>query len=210
MNPAIDLYLADGCGRCKYYKTSQCKVHSWQSELIALRQIVLECGLTEELKWSVPVYTNNHKNIAIVSAFKDYCSLSFFKGALLQDPEKILFKQGESSQSARIIKFTNTTEIVKLKDILKSYIFEAIELETLGQKVEFKKNPEPVPAELQDKLNKDKKFNQAFYALPPGKQRGYIIYFSQPKQPATRVKRIDAKEQDILNGVGLNDQYKRQ
>ncbi len=208
MNPQVDLYLEDGCGRCKYYKTTQCKVHNWQSELKALRAIVLECGLTEELKWSVPVYTHKNKNIAIVSAFKDYCSLSFFKGSLLQDTENILHKQGESSQSARILKFTNVKEISKIRDIIKAYIFEAIELESQGIKVEFKKNLETIPDELQKCFDNDTSFQKAFYALTPSKQRGYIIYFSQPKQSQTRETRIENCKQKILNGVGLNDKYK--
>jgi uncharacterized protein YdeI (YjbR/CyaY-like superfamily) len=208
MNPEIDLYLEDGCGRCKFYKTAQCKVQSWQSELKALRKIVLDCGLTEELKWSVPVYTYNNKNIIIVGAFKDYCSLSFFKGVLLQDAENILQKQGQSSQSARIIKFTNTIEITTIKDLLKAYIFEAIELENIGLKVEFKKNLETIPFELQNKFDKDSKFEKAFYSLTSSKQRGYVIYFSQPKQSTTRETRIENSKQKIMNGEGLNDKYK--
>jgi uncharacterized protein YdeI (YjbR/CyaY-like superfamily) len=162
MNPEVDLYLEDGCGRCKFYKTPQCKVHNWVSELKTLRKIVLDCGLTEELKWSVPVYTYNNKNIAIVSAFKEYCSLSFFKGSLLQDTNGILHKQGESSQSARVIKFTDKKEISALEQILKAYIFEAIEVENIGLKVEFKKDLEPIPIELQNKLDKDPTFKKAF------------------------------------------------
>jgi uncharacterized protein YdeI (YjbR/CyaY-like superfamily) len=203
MNPEVDLYLEDGCGRCKFYKTPQCKVHRWQSELKALRKIVLDCGLTEELKWSFPVYTYNNKNIVIVSAFKEYCSLSFFKGVLLQDTNKLLHKQGESSQAARIIKFTSTKEISTIVHILKAYIFEAIEIENVGLKVEFKKNLEPVPGELENEFERDAKFKKAFYDLTPGKQRGYIIYFSQPKQSITRETRIGNCKQKIMNGEGV-------
>jgi uncharacterized protein YdeI (YjbR/CyaY-like superfamily) len=204
MNPQVDLYLEDGCGRCKFYKTPQCKVHNWQNELKVLRKIVLDCGLTEELKWSVPVYTYNQKNIAIVSAFKEYCSLSFFKGSLLQDSEGILYKQGESSQSARIIKFTSVKEILSREALLKAYIFEALEIENAGLKVEFKKNLEPVPIELEHKFETDIEFKKAFYDLTIGKQRGYIIYFSQPKQTETRLSRIEKCMQKILKGEGLN------
>lgn len=208
MNPLIDLYLEDGCGRCKLYKTPQCKVHNWQNELKILRKIVLECGLTEELKWSVPVYTYNDKNIVIVSAFKEYSSLSFFKGALLQDTDNLLQKQGENSQSGRIIKFTSASEITQIESILKAYIFEAIEIEKIGLKVETKKNPEPIPLELQNKLDTDPVFNKAFNALTPGKQRGYIIYFSQPKQSKTRESRIESCVEKILKGEAFYDKKK--
>jgi uncharacterized protein YdeI (YjbR/CyaY-like superfamily) len=203
MNPEVDLYLEDGCGRCKFYKTPQCKVRNWVSELKTLRKIVLDCGLTEEIKWRVPVYTYNNKNIAILSAFKEYCSLNFFKGALLQDTNGILHKQGESSQSARIIKFTDKKEISALEQLLKAYIFEAIEVENVGLKVEFKKNLEPVPSELENQFERDTKFKKAFYDLSPGKQRGYIIYFSQPKQSTTRETRIGNCKQKIMNGEGV-------
>ena len=206
MNLKVDLYLEDGCGRCKFFKTPQCKVHNWQNELKALRKIVLDCGLTEELKWSVPVYTYNNKNIVIVSAFKEYCSISFFKGALLQDAENILHKQGESSQSARII--TNKKEVSELEQTLKAYIFEAIEIENIGLKVEFKKNLEPVPIELENKFKEDVKFREAFYNLTQGKQRGYVIYFSQPKQSSTRATRIENSKENIMKGIGLNDKFK--
>jgi uncharacterized protein YdeI (YjbR/CyaY-like superfamily) len=205
MNPKVDNYLVDGCMRCKFGGTPKCKVNNWREELQMLRQIVLECGLTEELKWGVPCYTVYNKNIVIVSAFKDYCSLSFFKGSLLEDTHNILDKPGNSSQSYRLIKFINSKEIVDLSEILKAYIFQAIEVEKLGLKVEFKKNPEPIPDELQKKFEEFTSLKNAFYALTPGRQRGYIIYFSQPKQSRTREGRIEKCMQKILNGEGLND-----
>lgn len=208
MNQKIDLYFKDGCGRCKFYQTPQCKVHNWQSELKALRKIVLNCNLTEELKWSFPVYTFNTKNIVIVSAFKEYVALSFFKGVLLKDKEKLLYQQGENSQTTRIMKFVNVKEITKIENTIKAYILEAIEIEKQGKKIEFKKNPEPIPIELQQKLDTDSNFNIAFNSLTPGKQRGYIIYFSQPKQSATRSSRIEKCTEKILNGKGLQDDYK--
>jgi uncharacterized protein YdeI (YjbR/CyaY-like superfamily) len=204
-NPKIDLYLIDGCGRCDLYATPKCKVKKWQSELEALRDIVLDCGLTEELKWSVPTYTYNNKNIAIVSAFKEYCSLSFFKGALLKDNKGILQKQGESSQSARLIKFTNLKEVLKNKANIKSYLLEAIKNEEEGLKVEFKKNPEPIPEELLSKMEEMPALKKAFNALTPGRQRGYIIYFSQPKQSKTRESRIEKYISKILSGKGFFD-----
>ncbi len=208
LNPKVDLYLKDGCGRCKFYATPQCKVNSWVKELEALRQIVLDCGLTEDLKWGVPVYTVENKNIAIVSAFKEFCSLNFFKGVLLSDPKNILQKQGESSQSARLIKFTNTKQIQQLKPELKKFILQAVELEKSGAKVIFKQNPEPVPEELQIKFKLMPVFKKAFFALTPGRQRGYIIYFSQPKQAGTRTARIEKCIEKIMKGEGLNDNYR--
>jgi uncharacterized protein YdeI (YjbR/CyaY-like superfamily) len=204
-NPKIDLYIADGCGRCKYHATPQCKVRLWTKELELLRQLVIECGLTEELKWGVPCYTHNSKNILVVSAFKEFCSLSFFKGVLLKDNHHVLEKQGESSQSARIVKFSNIQEISEKSLILKEYILQAIELENLGAKVEFNKNPEPLPQELEKIFLENPEFKKAFFNLTPGRQRGYIIHFSQPKQSSTKSSRIVNNIHKIMNGQGLMD-----
>jgi uncharacterized protein YdeI (YjbR/CyaY-like superfamily) len=205
MDPKVDLYIADGCGRCAFYATPQCKVKKWQIELETLRQVALESGLTEELKWAVPCYTFKKSNVAIVAAFKDYCAISFFKGALLQDSHSILDKPGESTQSARLIKFTHVEEIMEKKLILKDYILEAIALEANGKKVTFNRNLEPIPEELENKFSELPIFKKAFYSLTSGKQRGYIIYFSQPKQSQTRNTRIEKCMEQILNGKGLND-----
>jgi len=209
LNPQVDQYLIEGCMRCKYGGTPQCKVHDWREELETLRQIVLECGLTEEVKWGVPCYTVEGANIAVVSAFKEYASLSFFKGVLLRDTHKILDQRGESSQSARIIKFTNTEQILQHEDTLKAYIKEAVEIEKSGKKVEFKQNPEPVPDELLAVFAEDSVLKSAFYSLTPGRQRGYIIYISQPKQSQTRMNRIEKCRPKIMNGEGLHDKYSR-
>ncbi len=209
MNPKIDNYLAEGCGRCPLVGTPDCKVHTWTEELKRLRAIVLDCGLSEELKWGVPCYTFQNKNVVLVSALKNYCALSFFKGSLLSDGHGILKKPGENSQATRQVKFVNVQEIDNLEAVLKTYLFEAIEIEKAGLKVEFKKNPEPVPEELQQKLDDDLLFKNAFEALTPGRQRGYILYFSQPKQSKTRVTRIEKYTSNILNGEGLNDKYKQ-
>jgi uncharacterized protein YdeI (YjbR/CyaY-like superfamily) len=208
MNPKIDNYLTDGCGRCPLGGTPGCKVHSWTEELKKLRKIVLDCGLTEEIKWGVPCYTFQQKNILLVSAFKEYCALSFFKGSLLSDKNNILQKPGENSQAARLFKFTSVQEILEMEAILEAYIFEAIEVEKAGLRVVFKKNPEPIPDELQQKLDEDLFLRTAFEELTPGRQRGYILYFSQPKQSRTRVARIEKCIPKILNGEGLNDRYK--
>jgi uncharacterized protein YdeI (YjbR/CyaY-like superfamily) len=205
LNPLVDKYLIDGCMRCKYGGTPQCKVNRWRRELEILRQIALESGLREEIKWGVPCYTLEGKNIAVVSAFKEYASLSFFKGVLLTDPHAILDQHGESSQSARLIKFTNPEEIIKQREWLKNYMQEAIEIEKSGKKVVFKKKPEPEPEELLQVFKDSPQLKTAFYKLTPGRQRGYIIYFSQPKQPQTRFSRIEKSRQKIMDGKGLYD-----
>lgn len=208
LNPQIDKYLIDGCMRCKYGATPQCKVNNWREELETLRQIVLETGLKEELKWGAPVYTHNGKNIISVGALKASANIGFFKGVLLADEHKILQQQG-NLQSDRIIKFTEVNEIEKLKNVLKSYILEAIAIEESGKKVEFKKNPEPIPEELAQAFEQDPAFKQAFCNLTLGRQRGYIIHFSQPKKSETRVGRIEKYKNQIFDGIGLNDKYSR-
>ena len=192
--------------RCKYGGTPQCKVVNWVEELKLLRQIVLETGLTEEIKWGVPVYTHNGKNVVTINALKESANIGFFKGILLTDNHKILQQQG-NLQSDRIIKFTNSADIEKLKSALKDYILEAIEIEKSGKKVEFKKNPEPIPKELTQAFENDPAFKKAFYALTTGRQRSYIIHFSQPKQAQTRIGRIEKYKEQIYNGIGLNDKY---
>ena len=208
LNPQVDKYLIDGCLRCKYGGTPQCKVLNWVEELEQLRQIVLETGLTEEIKWGVPVYTHNGKNVVTINALKESANIGFFKGVLLEDKHKILQQQG-NLQSDRIIKFTNIHEIEKVEDVLKSYIFEAIAIEESGKKVEFKKNPEPVPDELLEAFEQDPSLKKAFYDLTPGRQRGYIIHFSKPKQSQTRIGRIEKHKEQIFKGIGLNDKYSR-
>lgn len=206
MNPKVDAYLAVGCGRCPLMNTPECKVHNWTEELETLREIVLECGLTEELKWSVPCYTFEGNNIAIVSAFKEYCAISFFKGVLLKDGNGILSKQGENSQSGRLVKFTDVRQIIEKESILKEYIREAVEIEKAGLKVEYKNVSEyEIPDELQNKLNQNEAFKNAFNALTPGRQKGYILHFSQPKQSKTRESRIEKSMPRIFLGKGLNE-----
>lgn len=204
MNPAVDKYLIDGCMRCKFGATPQCKVLNWVEELVLLRRIVLETGLTEELKWGVPVYTHKGKNVVLINALKGSANISFFKGALLADTHKILQQQG-NVQSDRLVRFTNTEAIMGLAEVLKAYIFEAISIEEAGLKVDFKKNPEPIPDELTQVFDADPAFKQAFYTLTPGRQRGYIIHFSQPKQSQTRFGRIEKCKDKIFKGKGMND-----
>lgn len=207
LNPKVDTYLIDGCMRCKYGATPQCKVNTWRTALEVLRQFVLETGLKEEVKWSVPVYTLKGKNIVSVNALKDSANLSFFKGALLTDSHQLLSRQG-NIQAGRIMKFTSLEQISKLEQEIKSYIIEAIQLERDGQQIVRSKNPEPIPDELAQAFNDNPALERAFFALTPGRQRGYILYFSQPKQTATRLARIAKYTQHILNGIGFHDDYK--
>ncbi|MGG8496576.1 YdeI/OmpD-associated family protein [Tenacibaculum sp. TC6] len=201
----VDSYLKNGCGRCSYFETPQCKVHTWTRELKLLRDLVLNCGLEETLKWSQPCYTFQGKNVVMVTAFKEYATLSFFKGSLLDDPYKILVAPGKNSQSVRQLRFTNPQKIVESTSILKEYIFSAIEIEKQGLTVDFKKEPESLPNELVVKFNELPDFKLAFEQLTPGRQRGYILYFSQPKQSKTRLSRIEKHIPSIFAGKGLHD-----
>ncbi|CAM3714252.1 YdeI/OmpD-associated family protein [Mesobacillus zeae] len=192
MNPKVDEFLS--------------KAKKWKEEYEKLRNIVLDCELTEEFKWMHPCYTFEKKNIVLIHGFKEYCALLFHKGALLQDAHGILIQQTENVQAARQIRFTNVREIVAMETILKDYIYEAIEVEKAGLEVNFKKNTEIIiPEELQNKFNEIPVLKTAFEALTPGRQRAYILYFSQPKQSKTRESRVEKCMQQILNGKGLND-----
>ena len=206
MNPQIDEYLANGCGSCPLGGTPQCKVHNWEPELEKLREILLECGLTEELKWKIPCYTFQHHNILVMAAFNDYCSISFFKGSLLQDPHNLLVRPGENSQAARLFKFTDVKDVIKLEPVIKEYIFEAIEVEKAGLKVDFKQKDElKLPDELLVKMDQMPDLKMAFESLTPGRQRGYVLFFTAPKQSKTRTTRIEKCIPDILVGKGLYD-----
>lgn len=206
INPKVDTYLSAGCGRCALTNTPECKVHNWTEELETLREIVLDCGLTEELKWGVPVYTFEENNVIMISAFKEFCSLSFFKGVLLKDANGILTKQGENVQSARIVKFTDVQQIFEKEAILKTYIYEAVDIEKAGLKVEFKDISEyQIPVELQNKFAENEAFRNAFYSLTSGRQKGYILHFSQPKQAKTREARVEKFTPQIMIGKGLHD-----
>ena len=183
------------------------KAQKWQKELEKLRTIILDCQLTEELKWGVPCYSFQESNIVLIHVFKEYCALLFFKGALLNDTNGILIKQTKNTQAGRQIRFTNVREIVEMETILKAYIYEAIEVEKAGLKVNFKKTTEfIIPEEFQNKLDEIPALKTAFDALTPGRQRAYILYFSEPKQSKTRESRVEKCTQQILNGKGLNDQ----
>ncbi|TGK59477.1 hypothetical protein EHQ27_00205 [Leptospira wolffii] len=191
-NPKVDVFLI--------------KAETWRKEFEKLREILLECKLTEELKWGVPCYTLGKNNIVLMHGFKEYCALLFFKGALLKDPKGILIRQTENVQSARQIRFTDVREMTKLKTVLKAYISEAIKVEESGLKVNFKKSSEfAVPEEFLSKLDEVPGLKTAFDALTPGRQRGYLLHFSSAKQSKTRESRIEKCIRKILNGKGLDD-----
>ncbi len=182
------------------------KAKKWQVEMEQLRIIALSCGLNEELKWGCPCYTLQKNNIVLIHAFKDYCAFLFFKGALLKDSKNILIQQTENVQAARQVRFTDLKEIIKQTAILKTYIYEAIEVEKSGLKVELKKTKEySIPEEFKNKLDKDPTLKTAFYALTPGRQRGYLLYFSAAKQTKTREARVEKYSLQILKGKGLDD-----
>lgn len=182
------------------------KAKKWKEEFETLRNIVLDCELTEDIKWMHPCYMFENKNIVLIHGFKEYCALLFHKGALLQDPHGILIQQTENVQAARQIRFTNVQEIVEMETILKAYIYEAIEVEKAGLEVNTKKNTEfIIPEELQNKFDEIPALKTAFEALTPGRQRAYILHFSQPKQSKTRESRVEKCMEKILNGKGLND-----
>ena len=190
-NPKVDWFFNKG---------------KWQEEFGKLRKIVLDCGLAEELKWGCPCYTFEKSNIVLIHGFKEYCALLFFKGALLKDADGILIQQTENVQAARQIRFTSVREIVKLKPILKAYIKEAIEVEKAGLKVKYKKTSQfKAPEEFQNKLDQNPALKKAFAALTPGRQRAYLMYFSQPKQAKTRAARVEKSLPQILKGRGLDD-----
>ena len=192
MNPKVDFFFRKG--------------KPWHAEYEELREVCLECELTEELKWGCPCYTFEERNIVLIHGFKEYCALLFFKGALLKDPKGILIQQTKNVQAARQIRFTSVREIVKLKPTVKTYINEAIEAEKAGLKVKLKKSSEfKVPEEFQKKLDEDPAVKKAFKALTPGRQRGYVLYFSAPKQSKTREARVEKSIPQILKGKGLND-----
>ncbi|MFI5141809.1 MAG: YdeI family protein [Bacteroidia bacterium] len=191
-NPKVDFYFA--------------KEKKWQSEIEKLRTIALDCGLMEELKWGCPCYSYKGDNIVLIHVFKEYSAFLFFKGALLQDTEGILIQQTKNVQVPRQIRFTGAKQITDMKATLKAYIFEAVEVEKAGLKVELKKTSEYVMVdEFKNKLDKMPALKTAFYALTPGRQRGYLFYFSQAKLVKTRETRIEKCVPQIIKGKGLDD-----
>jgi uncharacterized protein YdeI (YjbR/CyaY-like superfamily) len=207
MNQHADTYFTAGCGRCPKGGTPDCKVISaWQRELAALRALVLGSGLVEGCKWGVPCYTFEAGNVVLIHAFKDYCALLFFKGALLKDTKGILIQQTEHVQSARQLRFTDVRDIAALQTTIMTYLQEAIEVEKAGLKVSLKTTAEfAMPEEFQAKLEDSPALKTAFKALTPGRQRAYLLHFSAAKQTKTRAARVEKCMPQILSGKGLMD-----
>ncbi|MDB5019522.1 MAG: hypothetical protein JWQ28_649 [Pedobacter sp.] len=192
MNPKVDAYLS--------------KAKIWQEEMQKLRMIILDCGLTEEIKWGKPSYSFQQSNVVIIQGFKSYCAVLFFKGALLSDPNGILIKAGENSRVGRQIRFSNVREIMNMENVLKEYIRQAIEVEKAGLKVTFENESAPIfPIEFQSRLDQVPALQTAFYGLTPGRQRAYYLYFSAPKLAKTREARVEKCMKQILLGKGLDD-----
>lgn len=192
MNPQVDQFLL--------------KTKKWRPELDLLRSILLESELVEELKWKQPCYTLNGKNVILLGGFNEFCIISFLKGVLMKDPAQLLTAQGENTNTWRVIKFTDVSEIIKLESTLKEYIATAIQIEKEGVKVAVKKTAtDPLPQELLELFAESHDFQKAFNSLTPGRQRGYLLFFSAPKQSKTRTSRIEQYRQRILNGKGFHD-----
>jgi uncharacterized protein YdeI (YjbR/CyaY-like superfamily) len=193
MNPKVDAFLK--------------REDHWRAEFVKLRAILLDCGLTEDLKWGQPCYAIDGKNVALIHGFKEYCAILFHKGALLKDPKHVLIQQTKNVQSARQIRFTSVEEVTKLAKTVKAYLLEAIAVERAGLKVEFKKTEDmEMPEEFASKLAANAKLKAAFASLTPGRQRGYIFHFSQPKLSKTRTARVEKQIPRILDGLGFDDE----
>jgi uncharacterized protein YdeI (YjbR/CyaY-like superfamily) len=191
-NPKVDAFISHA--------------EKWQDAFKELRRIILDCGLTEELKWGVPCYSYEKKNVVLIHGFKEYCAILFVKGALLKDAMGVLIQQTENVQSARQIRFSEADQVVEMESLLKGYIHEAIEVEKAGLKVDYKETSEyKIPLEFQSKLDELPALKAAFEALTPGRQRGYLFYFSQPKLASTRQARVEKYLPQIMDGKGLND-----
>jgi uncharacterized protein YdeI (YjbR/CyaY-like superfamily) len=203
---SIEEYFTEGCGRCKHHKTPQCKIHLWPVELQVMRELCLESGLNEDLKWSQPVYTLNGKNIVMIAVFKNYCALGFFKGVLMSDPHGLLSFAGENSNSTKMFRIEKTDDLLNSVDVLKEYLKEAIEIEKSGAKIPNKPVAEyDVPEELTAYFETDSEFEKAFKSLTPGRQRGYLMHFNQAKQSKTRIARIEKYRDHIFSGKGFQE-----
>ncbi len=204
-NPLIDQFLIEGCMRCPKGATPDCKVHRWTDILEFLRQLLLETELQEERKWGVPTYTLNGKNVVMLGVFKDSCVLSFLKGGLLEDPYQLLERPGPNSQEGRFIRFTNLPQAQEIEDKIKEYLLRAIEVERSGKKAIPKPANQVLPEELNQKFVEHPGLEAAFFALTPGRQRGYLIHFSGAKQSPTRLSRIEKCVPKIFAGKGMMD-----
>ncbi len=203
-NTSVDSYLKDGCGRCEHYQRPSCKVHLWTESLIALREILQESELVEEMKWGSPCYTLDGKNVIMLASTREYCAISFLKGAALHDAEDLLVPPGPNSRFARVFKFESADTVNTFRHQIADFVQQAIALQKAGVKV----TPdaiESLPDELEQRLNSDPELNEAFYALTPGRQRSYIIFVSGAKQPETRQRRVEKCVPQIFSGKGYNE-----
>ncbi|MEZ6015892.1 MAG: YdeI/OmpD-associated family protein, partial [Planctomycetota bacterium] len=190
---------------CELYQTPRCKVHRWTAELAALREVLLQSGLTEEMKWGSPCYTLEGKNVVMLSAFKDCCALGFFKGVLLQDERGVLVAPGPNSQAVRQLRFDSIEQVHAQRKLATEFLAAAISLERSGREVSFRAAPEPMPLELQARLDADPALSAAFDALTPGRRRSHILHVAGAKQAETRAARAERCAAKILAGQGFNE-----
>jgi len=203
-NTSVGSYLKDGCGRCEHYQTPNCKVHLWTDALIALRSLLQESDLTEEMKWGSPTYTLDGKNVIMLASTRNYCAISFLKGAALKDDDGLLEAPGPNSRFAKMFKFLSVAEVEAHRSQVAEFIAQAIELERSGVKV-VPDATEQMPEELEQRLNSDPELLEAFDALTPGRRRSYFIYISGAKQSETRARRVENSVAKIYSGKGYNE-----
>ena len=211
MTKSIDVFLADGCGRCSKFGTDDCSVRVFSEEIAALRGIALSVFQEETMKWGAPCYSHNGKNVAILFSFKDNCGFSFFKGPLLADTHQMLVAPSETAQTFRLLRFTKLSQIIEKQEEIRSYLFEALEIEKAGLKLQLKPPTEfPLPDELSIQFEENPQFEAAFKSLTPGRQRNYLRHFNEAKQSATKTARIEKYKPFIFKGIGMDEAWKMQ
>ncbi|MFM8595995.1 MAG: YdeI/OmpD-associated family protein [Flavobacteriales bacterium] len=211
MTKTIDVFLADGCGRCSKFGTDDCSVRRNAASIQLLRQLALEVFSEETVKWGSPCYCHNGKNIVILHSFKDNFGFTFFKGSLMSDTEGVLVQQTENMQTTRVLRYTNLSQIVAQQDLIRSYLFEALEIEKAGLKPKPKTVQQfPEPTELLQAFETDPNFEAAFRSLTPGRQRNYLRHFNEAKQSATKISRIEKYKPFIFRGIGMDEAWKMQ
>lgn len=205
-NTSVDSYLEDGCGRCDRYKTPECKVHLWTEALLAMRELLRETELAEDMKWGSPCYTLGGKNVIMIVSRSEYCALSFFKGVALEDDDEgVLEKPGPNTRKGRLFKFTSLDEFTAQRELARRLIQKAIDVERSGEKIEVEKEPEPMPEELEQRLANDDELKRAFEALTPGRKRSHILYVGGAKKSETRQRRVERCAPKIVAGKGYNE-----
>jgi len=211
MTKSIDVFLADGCGRCSKFGTDDCSVRVFSEEIAALRGIALSVFQEETMKWGAPCYSHNGKNVAMLFSFKDNCGFSFFKGPLLADTHQMLVAPSETAQTFRLLRFTKLSQIIEKQEEIRSYLFEALEIEKAGLKLQLKPPTEfPLPDELSIQFEENPQFEAAFKSLTPGRQRNYLRHFNEAKQSATKTARIEKYKPFIFKGIGMDEAWKMQ